>query len=236
MNNSVITGLCFVFGSLFLMSTAYADPFIDWYKDVGKSQQQFGFPMPKNEIITLLEEAKPLVQTGSNDPMFYLQMAALSNALYSYYYDETYPKGMYDPQSSEAQVLIKEYSNYYRQALKADDNPDAPAHLSHEALTAMGKDPFVSPDVKNRAMNKKIELIHKGDVLHPNQEWYTYKSLLGNYAEQKDYDNYLKTVNEMIERFPNSSRMDELVEYKHQAETAIEKRNHEIVKGSGLIN
>jgi len=82
-------------------------------------------------------------------------------------------------------------------------------------------------------MKKKVMLTQQGNVIHPNQEWQSYEFLLGNYAEQKDYDNYLKTVNEMIERFPGSPRMEELLEYKRQAEAAIGKRDRETVLQDG---
>ena len=107
-------------------------------------------------------------------------------------------------------------------ALDADAMSKEASIFFHEALTVIGTDPFVSPIVKNRVLKKKLEIIQQGNVLHENQEWDTYEFLLGNYAMQKDYDNYLKTVNKMIERFASSSRKNELIEYKRQAEAASE--------------
>ena len=127
---------------------------------------------------------------------------------------------------SEDQALIKEYQSYYRKALDLDEVSDAPIHLTSQMLGMMADDVLATPDIKERAYKKELELVKSGEFVSENEnyEWSTYEFLLGSYVEQKDYDNYLKTVNEMIERFGST---EELESYKLQAIAAIEKRDRE---------
>ncbi|PJA36052.1 MAG: hypothetical protein CO186_02615 [Zetaproteobacteria bacterium CG_4_9_14_3_um_filter_49_83] len=177
---------------------------------------------------TRISESDSFMVSHSADPVLWYIRGWLGRRTQSFYYDDLQKEGKaYNRYAPENQALIKEYQSYYRKALDLDDNPDAPDHLDHYMLTAIGTDVLASPDLKEKAMKKKVMLTQQGNVIHPNQEWQSYEFLLGNYAEQKDYDNYLKTVNEMIERFPGSPRMEELLEYKRQAEAAIGKRDRE---------
>ncbi|PIY55172.1 MAG: hypothetical protein COZ00_10865, partial [Zetaproteobacteria bacterium CG_4_10_14_0_8_um_filter_49_80] len=164
---------------------------------------------------TRISESDSFMVSHSADPVLWYIRGWLGRRTQSFYYDDLQKEGKaYNRYAPENQALIKEYQSYYRKALDLDDNPDAPDHLDHYMLTAIGTDVLASPDLKEKAMKKKVMLTQQGNVIHPNQEWQSYEFLLGNYAEQKDYDNYLKTVNEMIERFPGSPRMEELLEYK----------------------
>jgi len=175
----------------------------------------------------LAEVEKYITDHVNDSTLLYIRGWLTRKKLYFYIYDSQ-QAGIVDLSTdNKAEGLQEKYQSYYRKALDLDDAPDAPAHLDHYMLTAMGTDVLAAPDIKEKAMKKKIELTQKGNALHPNQEWGSYEFLLGTYAEQRDYDNYLKTVNEMMARFPNSSRMNELVEYKRQAEAAIEKRDRE---------
>jgi len=177
---------------------------------------------------TRYQEAKAFTGTSSDDLILFWILGNLGQMLQGQYQHDLKELGKtYRVEDSQNQILIKEYQSYYRKALDLDDNPDAPDHLDHYMLTAIGTDVLAPPDIKEKAMKKKVMLTQQGNVIHPNQEWQSYEFLLGNYAEQKDYDNYLKTVNEMIERFPGSPRMEELLEYKRQAEAAIGKRDRE---------
>ncbi|PIY55243.1 MAG: hypothetical protein COZ00_10050, partial [Zetaproteobacteria bacterium CG_4_10_14_0_8_um_filter_49_80] len=164
---------------------------------------------------TRYQEAKAFTGTSSDDLILFWILGNLGQMLQGQYQHDLKELGKtYRVEDSQNQILIKEYQSYYRKALDLDDNPDAPDHLDHYMLTAIGTDVLAPPDIKEKAMKKKVMLTQQGNVIHPNQEWQSYEFLLGNYAEQKDYDNYLKTVNEMIERFPGSPRMEELLEYK----------------------
>jgi len=183
---------------------------------------------------TRYQEAKAFTGTSSDDLILFWILGNLGQMLQGQYQHDLKELGKtYRVEDSQNQILIKEYQSYYRKALDLDDNPDAPDHLDHYMLTAIGTDVLAPPDIKEKAMKKKVMLTQQGNVIHPNQEWQSYEFLLGNYAEQKDYDNYLKTVNEMIERFPGSPRMEELLEYKRQAEAAIGKRDRETVLQDG---
>ena len=96
-------------------------------------------------------------------------------------------------------------------------------------LANISDDVLADPDIKARALQKEMALSESGDYVseNPNYMWETYEVMLDNYIQQKDYDNYLKTVNEMIERFPESSQMDSLLEAKRQALEAIKQRGNE---------
>ena len=220
--------LGFVLG-LLVLPTAHADPFMDWYKSTSKVEKRYGFPLPKEKINELLKDAEPLIKQGTDEPRFYLQLAAYVSTLWGYYYDETYPLGKYNYDSPESQALIKQYSTYYRKALELDDNPDAPWHFDIDGLVNISQSPLLETDVKEKALQKEMALSRAGGFAseNPNYMWETYEVMLDNYIQQKDYDNYLKTVNEMIERFPDSSQMDSLLEAKQQALEAIKQRGNE---------
>ena len=91
-------------------------------------------------------------------------------------------------------------------------------------------DVFAPSDLSERILKKSLKLIQQGNESYEGQEWTTYEFLLGTHAGAKDYDNYLKTVNEMMARFPNTSRMAELENYKQQAEDLIEKRDQKVMQ------
>jgi len=142
-------------------------------------------------------------------------------------YDKTYPLGKYNPNSSESQVLIKECSSYYRKALDLDDNPDAPDHLTGLMLSNIGTDVLGDPAIKARALEKAAALAHAGKDGTGNEmfEWNTYEARVGIYVDEKDYENALKIVNEMIARFPNTWRMDELLNWKQDMEAKVKQQN-----------
>lgn len=177
-----------------------------------------------------LNEIKTYMTDYEKDPQLWYLRGWITVQSIFFYMDDSRQQGVSDfSKDEQAQAMLKEFRSYYRKALDLDEDPDAPAHLDHSMLSSMGTDVLAASDIKIQAMKRKIKLIQQGDVLHPNQEWGSYEFLLGSYAEQKDYDNYLKTVNDMMARFPNSSRMGELVGYKRQVEVAIEKRDREAV-------
>lgn len=193
-------------------------------------------PEMRSLVSVRTEEAYSFTIEYGSDPVLWWLLGELAHRKQLLYHIDLKKTGKpYRREAPENQALIKEYQSYYRKALDLDDSPDAPAHLDHEMLTAIGTDVLAAPDLKERAMKKKMLLIVQGDVLHENQEWQAYEFLLGNYAEQKDYDNYLKTVNEMIEKFPGSSQMSDLLENKRQAEAAIEKRDREAASAAPTV-
>jgi len=179
-----------------------------------------------------LNELSGFIADHNNDPqLWYLKGWITRETDYIYTYD-LQQKGVSDfSKDAKAQAMLEEFRSYFRKALDLDEAPDAPAHLTREMLATMADNVLSPPDIKQRALKKELEIANAGTqpVDNPNYEWETFEFLLGSYAEQKDYDKYLETVNEMMERFPDSSRMSELVEYKRQAEAAIEKRMKDLL-------
>ncbi len=190
-------------------------------------------PEMRNLLIKRSNEADAFTAQHGNDPVVWWVLGELGRLKRGLYQFDLVKEGKtYHLDAPENQALIKEYQANRRKALDLDEVPDAPAHLTREMLGTMADDVLSPPDIKQRALKKELEIANAGSqpVDNPDYEWQTYEVLLGNYVEQKDYDKYLETVNEMIERFPDSSRMNELVEYKRQAEAAIEKRDREVAK------
>jgi len=187
-------------------------------------------PEVRNLMNKRIKEADGFISGQAQDPVLWYIYGWLGRFEQGFYYDDLQAAGkFYNRYSPENQALIKKYQSYYRKALDLNEKNDAPAHLTAEMLTTMGTDVLAAPDIKQRALERNMQLAREGNVQTENEnyEWELSQFVLANYAEQKDYENYLKTVNEMIERFPNSSRMHELLEYKRQAESAIEKRDRE---------
>jgi len=190
----------------------------------------------KDETQIYIDEATVYIKEGVNNPVFYYFRGRLGFLMRGHYHRALLKEGKkYRLDAPENQALIREYQFYYRKALDLDDRPDAPAHLTAEMLGTMADDVLAAPDIKQRALEKEMELARAGKVQTENEnyEWELSEFLLAAHAERKDYEAYLKTVNEMIKRFPNSPRMNELLEYKRQAEAAIAKRDREAAKESG---
>jgi len=183
-----------------------------------------------------IREADAFIGKGSVNPVVWYLRGSFGSARQYFYHKDLLNAGKkYRLDAPENQALIREYQSYYRKALDLDDRPDAPAHLTAETLGTMADDVLAAPDIKERALTKELALSRSGAYVSENEnyEWETYEFLLGTYAAKKDYEAYLKTVNEMMERFPNSPRMNELLEYRRQAEAAIAKRDREAAKESG---
>jgi len=187
-------------------------------------------PQMRNLINKRSIESNAFIAVYGNDPILWWIIGRYGQLKHSLYHIDLKAAGKpYLLSSPENQALIKKYQSYYRKALDLNEKNDAPVHLTAEMLTTMGTDVLAAPDIQQRALERNMQLAREGNVQTENEnyEWELSQFVLANYAEQKDYENYLKTVNEMIERFPNSSRMHELLEYKRQAESAIEKRDRE---------
>ncbi len=208
-------------------SIAHAGPAEEWLK---KTQQSEGDePHTISEIEEFLKIADPIVKEGSDNPVFWYVLGIYSKRQFGDYYKKAKHLGTYSPANPESQALVKKYSFYYRNAIDADDNPDAPVHLGADELISITNTTLMDSDVVERSYKKQLELAQAGkaDVENENYEYTTYEFLLESYSDQKNPEKYIETINEMIERFPNTSRMEELLEYKRQAEVAIEKRDRE---------
>ena len=226
-------------GMLVLPQNSFANDYQAWKQQVLEEMDvespEFAYHEANQELRDLvarhIRESDVYMQadTYSNDPvLFFIRGYSESYIQYFYLIDLKASGKKYRVDAPENQKLIKNYLAYYRKALELDAAPDAPDHLTRDMLIEMADDVLASPDVKIRALRREQQLLQGGGGSpHENYEWGTYEMLLGAYAEQRDYDNYLKTVNEMMERFPNHPRMNELVEYKRQAEVAIEQRDRE---------
>jgi len=178
-------------------------------------------------VNTKYEEASAYRADYGNDPKLFWILGELGKLKQVFHLIDVEEEGRYyDPNSSEAQVIIKEYQSYYLKALDLNDLSDAPDHLAGSMLSSIGDDVLGTPEITARAMKKAGDLARASK---DGTEWNTYEARLGIYARAKDYDNYLKTVNEMIERIPNNPRMDELEGYKRQAEELIAKRDGKAV-------
>jgi len=223
--NSVILLICFMFAAQVVNAVSAGD-WINRMKWIDEGEKV----ITKEETVAYLDEASIHIQKGINNPVFYYFRGRLTSILQGHYIRSLLKAGKkYRLDAPENQALIKEYQSYYRKALELDDNPNAPDHLTVDMLANISDDVLADPDIKARALQKEMALSESGDYVseNPNYMWETYEVMLDNYIQQKDYDNYLKTVNEMIERFPDSSQMDSLLEAKQQALEAIKQRGNE---------
>lgn len=212
---------------LLIGSIAYAQTVEQWLGEYGWIFSNEYDHFPTNEEITeMMGSLDNVLKQNSNHPVLWHAKGVLVNLKYGNYYDRTFPLGEYSPNNPEAQALIKEYQSYYIEALKLNDDPNAPGHLTGDMLATIADDVLAPPDLKERALRKEMELARTvgGRGEHEGYEWNTFAALLGTYMDAKDYDSYLKTVNEMMERFPGI-RTEELLRYKEKAETLIEERD-----------
>jgi LPXTG-motif cell wall-anchored protein len=96
-------------------------------------------------------------------------------------------------------------------------------------LSRIGDDVVGDPAIKVRALEKAAALARAGknDGGSEMFEWNTYEARIGIYVDAKDYENALKIVNEMIAQFPNTWRMDELLNWKQDMEAKVEKQKQQ---------
>jgi len=170
------------------------------------------------------EEAYSFIANNRNDPVLWWikgELGLLTQVIYHIDLKEDAKENHLG--AAENQSLIKKYLSYYRKALDADDAPDARVHLDGKQLVKMVQDVLSPPDIKIRAARKVLDMSiaggqppYGGEVA--SHEWYMYEFLLSAYAEAGDIKLYIDTVNEMIERYPDTTRMDELLAYKQDAE------------------
>ncbi|MDQ6976697.1 MAG: hypothetical protein Q9M75_01150 [Ghiorsea sp.] len=175
-------------------------------------------------------ESETFIASYGNDPVLWWILGELGHIKQLLYHIDLKKMGkLYQLDAPENQALIKKYQSYYRKALELDANPSAPDHLTVDMLANISDDVLADPDIKAKALQKEMELSQSGGYVseNPNYIWETYEVMLENYIQQQDYDSYLKTVNEMIERFPQSSQMDSLLEAKQQALAAIAQRDRD---------
>jgi LPXTG-motif cell wall-anchored protein len=172
-----------------------------------------------------IKECVPYMVSHANDPVLFYIRGWLGWMEYIFFYDDMEKRGTTERLfGAENQNMIKGYQVFYYKAVDLDDKVDAPDHLDHYMLSTI--DGVLAPtDLSERVLKKILKLSQQRDVSVDGQEWTTFEFLLALYAEAKDYDNYLKTVDEMIARFPNSPRMNELLEYKRHVQEVIAKRD-----------
>lgn len=208
---------------------------LDTSSDEETGDSTYAFGRDTQEVRSRLkvraEEADSFIVNNSNDPILWWIKGELGLLKQVFYHIDLKKRAKEDSLGVlENQALIKEYQSYYRKALDVDDAPGAPAHLEGKSLVKMVQDVLSTPDIKKRAARKALDI--GGEPPYGGEpeayEWYMYELLLSAYAETGDNGPYLDTVNEMIERYPNSLRMDELVEYKRDAESEIEKQSREV--------
>lgn len=181
-------------------------------------------------------EAKEYIIFYGSDPVLWWIMGNLVQMKRGFYQLSLQALGKpYVLDASGNQALIKEYQSHYRKALELDDNPDALARLDGKHLVKMVQDVLSPPDIKKRAARKALDMSiaggsppYGGEVA--SYEWYMYEFLISAYAEAGDIQIYIDTVNEMMERYPNTTRIDELLAYKQDAEAELEKQAREEVR------
>jgi LPXTG-motif cell wall-anchored protein len=181
-------------------------------------------------VETRYKEARAYTENHGNDPKLFWIMGELGKLKQVFHLIDTEKAGKYyDPNSPSAQVLIQEYESYYLKALELDDNPDAPDHLTGLMLSDIGTDVLGDPAIKARALEKAAALARAGNDATGNEmfEWNTYEARAGIYVDAKDYENALKIVNEMIARFPNTWRMDELLNWKQDMEAKVKQQKQQ---------
>ena len=180
----------------------------------------------KDETKAYIDEASEHIRVGANNPIFYYFCGRLTSISQGHYMEDLMAKGKrYRLNAPENQALIKKYQSYYQKAMELDDNPDAPEHLTAMMLIRIGSDSVGDPAIKVRAQEKVAALARAGKDGTGNEmlEWNTYEARLDIYVDAKDYDNALKIVDEMIERY---SSTEELEGYKRHFEEVIAKRDN----------
>lgn len=210
---------------------------LDTSSDEETGNTTFAFdPITKETRELLLKrigEAKEYSSTYNNDPVLWWIMGMLGQMKRGEEQLDLKEKGKPNPfDAPRNQAMIKEYQSYYRKALDADDDPGAPSHLKGKNLVQMIQDVLAPPDIAKRAGRKALDISIAGGMAPygdrvGSYQWYMYELLLGAYAEAGDNELYLKTINEMMERYPGRSGRAGLLEYKRDAEAEIERQRRE---------
>jgi len=218
---------------------------LDTSSDEDTGYTTFAFDSVTQETSELLDkrigEAKAFKLSHSSDPVLWWIIGNLGKQKLVFYYLDLQALGKpYELNAPETQALIKEYQSHYRKALELDDNPDTPACLDAKYLVKMVQDVLSPPDIKKHAARKVLDMSiaggsppYGGEVA--SYEWYMYEFLISAYAEAGDIQLYIDTVNEMMERYPDTTRMDELLAYKEDAEAELEKQAHEAAGADSYV-
>jgi len=218
----IILGICS------LLTNAYASEESKWIDGLSNSDESVRLTKEINE--RHIQEADYFIQRGSVNPVVWYLRGGFGFGRHGFYYDDVVKAGKrYDLNAPESQAIIKEYQSYYKKAMDLDDNPDAPEHLTAMMLIGIGSDSVGDPAIKVRAQEKVAALARAGKDGSDNPtmvEWNTYEARVGIYVDAKDYENALKIVNEMLERFPNS-RTDELLNWKQNMESKVKQQKQQ---------
>ncbi|MDQ7059198.1 MAG: hypothetical protein Q9N62_12615 [Ghiorsea sp.] len=183
--NSIVVVLFFILG----FSAAYANPAGNWLKST--EQLEGDRPHTINEIKSFLQSAEPIIEAGSDNPIFWYVLGIYGKRVFGDYYRQAKRLGNYSPNNPEAQALVKQYSFYYRKSLDANDKPNAPVHLGVDELMSIASNILISPDIKERAYKKAIRLMQaNGDAVPDGCEYTTYQFLLESYSAQKNPEKY----------------------------------------------